>query len=345
MDSWKLFKKIFVIVFVIVFVAVTLVIGSNIFNSVYSGITEGVMPSTDFSNITQPVSEVLGQEAQGSQTVNEVSNVERHGRITSDEIWSGTIYVTGDIFVSSGATLSIEPGTTVLVSANTDVENLIMIPFMLKKGIYSGEEFRDQFIHQGEPYRDEENHIYFFVEGTLNAIGTEEEKIVIKSAAEDPTRYDWTGIHLDSGEISFAEIRDYRVLDLKTGTKLSNSELHNVGECPICIHNSSDILIEDNWVHDSGHEIMDIWNSSPTITNNRFGPSPQFQNPGGFNSGWGGIIVGSGFPTIKDNVIEGFNDAISFFDEQSYEMLGDKVLTENTFQNNVENVVFNASPD
>ncbi|MBI5061769.1 MAG: hypothetical protein HZB67_05655 [Candidatus Aenigmarchaeota archaeon] len=70
-----------------------------------------------------------------SGTVNELSDTERHGRITSDETWSGTIKITGDIIVSRGTTLTIRPGTTVLVAANMDAENLMTIPFWLKKGI------------------------------------------------------------------------------------------------------------------------------------------------------------------------------------------------------------------
>ncbi|MBI5061768.1 MAG: right-handed parallel beta-helix repeat-containing protein [Candidatus Aenigmarchaeota archaeon] len=161
----------------------------------------------------------------------------------------------------------------------------------------------------------------------------------------NPTRYDWNTLHIEKGEISYAEIRDYRAMDLRTGSRLSNSQLHNVGECPICIHSSSDIIVENNWVHDSGHEVVDISDSSPRLINNRFGPSPRFQNPGGHKAGWGGIIVGSGFPEIKNNTIEGFDDAVSFFNGESYRMLGEQILKENIFKDNVENVMFNPKPD
>lgn len=57
------------------------------------------------------------------------------------------------------------------------------------------------------------------------------------------------------------------------------------------------------------------------------------------------MIVGSGFPTIKGNIIEGFNDAVSFFDQASYDALAKGVLENNTFRNNIENIVLNLNPD
>ncbi len=326
----KTYKKAFWIVFVIIFVAVTIIVGKIIFDSVYPAITNGYKPTLILPKLSNETREIL--------------DTERYGYITLDEVWSGEIRVTGDIIIPKGVTLTIKPGTNVFVSANSDKENLMTLPFWQKSGLYLGDG-RNQHIHRGEPYRDEPNHVTIWIMGTLNAIGTSEEKIIIKSDSQNPGRYDWNTLYVENGIISYAEIRDYRAMDLKTGTKLTNNELHNIGECPICISDSVNILIENNWVHDSGHEIVDLGHSSPTIVNNRFGPSPQFKNPGGYNAGWGGLIVGSGFPTIKGNIIEGFNDAVSFFDKESYEKLGAQVLKENTFKDNIENVVFNPNPD
>ncbi len=324
----KIYKKTFWIVFVIIFITITLIIGKIIFDSFYPAISGGYKPVL-----------ILPQAA--SQP-NEISNAEKYGYITSNEVWSGEIHVTGDIIVPKGIKLTIKPGTTILISANSDKENLMTVPGWQLSGIAKE---RTNYIHEGEPFRDEPNHITIWIEGTLDAVGTPEEKIIIKSDSQNPGRYDWNTLHIENGVISYTEIRDYRAMNLRTGIKLMNSELHNVGECPICIHDSINILIENNWVHDSGHEVVDIWNSNPTIINNRFGPSPRFKNPGGHNAGWGGLIVGSGLPTIENNIIEGFNDAVSFFDKESYEKLGESVLKKNTFKDNVENVVFNPSPD
>lgn len=320
----RTYNKIFWIVFVIIFIVVTIVVGKIIFDSLYPAISQGYKPRLILPKL--------------SSEPKELSDTERYGYITSDEIWSGEIHVTGDIVVTQGAKLTIRPGTLVLIAANSDKENLMTVPEWQLSGIA---EERTSYIHKGEPFRDEPNHITILVMGTLDAIGTPEEKIIIKSDRQDPEKYDWNTFHLENGIISYTEIRDYRAMNLRTGTKLMNSELHNVGECPICMRDSDTILIENNWVHDSGHEVVDNWRSSPTIINNHFGPSPGFKNPGGYHSGWGGLIVGSGFPIIKGNVIEGFDDAVSFFDRESYDALGEQVLKENTFRNNTENVVYN----
>lgn len=325
----KVYKKVFWIVFVIIFIIVTIVIGKIIFDSVYHAISSGYKPTIILPKL--------------SRIINEVSNTERYGHITSDEIWSGTINVIGDVIVTNGVILTIKPGTTVLISANSDKKNLMTIPEWQLSGIAKE---RTDYIHEGEPFRDESNHITIWITGTLNAVGTSKEKIIIKSDSQNPGKYDWNTFNIENGELSYVEVRDYRALGLYNGTKLTNSELYNVGECPICIHNQQGkVLIENNWIHDSGHEIVDILNSNPIIINNRFGPSPQFVNPGGYPAGWGGLIVGSGLPTIKGNIIEGFDDAVSFFDKQSYDELGEQVLRDNTFRNNIENVVFNPNPD
>jgi hypothetical protein len=327
----KIYKKVFWPVFIVIFIITAVVAGKIIFDSVFPALSSGYKPKVILPQLSTVPKELAGGE--------------RYGYITSDEIWSGEIRVVGDIIVSKGATLTIKPGTTVLVAANSDKNNLVTIPFMLKKGTYKGEEFRDKYIHQGEPYEDEANHITIWIDGTLRAIGTKESRITIKSDSLNPGRYDWTRLRVKNGAIAYAEISGYRGLDLRKGTKITDSELHNSGGCLICINDSSDILIENNWLHDSNHEVMDIWNSSPTIINNKIGPSPRVKNPGGYDAGWGGIIVGSGFPIIRGNTIEGFNDAVSFFNQASYDALGENVLKENIFRNNIENTALNLSPD
>lgn len=49
-----------------------------------------------------------------------VSNTNISGIINSDQTWSENIYVTGDIEVKKGITLTILPGTIIIVSAFSD---------------------------------------------------------------------------------------------------------------------------------------------------------------------------------------------------------------------------------
>jgi len=50
----------------------------------------------------------------------EYSNISRTGKITSNEIWSGEIYVTGDITVENRVALTILPGTKIIFAAHSD---------------------------------------------------------------------------------------------------------------------------------------------------------------------------------------------------------------------------------
>ena len=45
------------------------------------------------------------------------------GEIKQDQIWSGIIHVTGDIWMDEEVTLTIMPGTTILISAGRDDQN------------------------------------------------------------------------------------------------------------------------------------------------------------------------------------------------------------------------------
>ncbi len=285
----------------------------------------------------------LQNETERRNAPNKVEDAKRHGLILADETWAGTVQVTGDVVVPNGVTLTIEPGTVVLVAANSDEQNLMTAePFWLKEGIAAK---TDRYIHEGEPYRDESKHVTIWVDGTLDALGTKEKPIVFKSDAPMPSRYDWNTLNVGRGQIKHALVRDFRAMNLKTGVILSDSEVFNVGECPICIHDSQDVTVLRNWVHDSGHEVVDLKNSFATLKDNRFGPSPRFVNPGGGKAGWGGIIVGHDADAVfENNTVEGFDDGITFFERATYEKRKDKYLAENTFKNNTEDVAYHNVP-
>ena len=77
-----------------------------------------------------------------------VSAYTQAGNIPSDEIWSGTIEVTGNVIVPQTVTLTIEPGTEILFADDT--------------GLY--------------------------IDGKLTATGTSAEPITFSSSSTTPTR-------------------------------------------------------------------------------------------------------------------------------------------------------------
>ena len=86
--------------------------------------------------------------------------------LSNEELWSGDIAVSGDVTVPSGATLTIEPGSTIQFAADSDDQS-------------------------GPPYP---GLCAIKVHGTLVTEGTSTNQITFESDATSPERGDWDGI-------------------------------------------------------------------------------------------------------------------------------------------------------
>ncbi len=244
-----------------------------------------------------------------------------HGRILVDEVWTGEVRVVGDIIVEEGVTLTIEPGTRVLIAANQDVENLNLDPFEMQQGIRQERTF-DRGVHYGEPFRDEGHHISIRVHGTLHAAGTPAHPITITSDSPTPGIYDWNYFQFDHGVLSYSVVEYYRVLSPGDGTEVSNNVLRHVGECAVCANGS--VVVERNSLSDAGHELIDMHRSAPTIRQNRIGPNAEHV----------GIVIDGGAPQIIDNIVEGCAIGILYISP------AENATTErNTFINNGRDVL------
>ena len=99
------------------------------------------------------------------------------GPITASTTWSGTVYVGGDVTISSGVTLTVASGTEVHFLANTDDTG-------------GGDDMARSELIVADG-------------GVLNAVAgtTEADHITFRSAndAADPPPYEWYGIHVESG--------------------------------------------------------------------------------------------------------------------------------------------------
>jgi hypothetical protein len=230
---------------------------------------------------------------------------EKYGIIDTDETWSGTIHVTGDIIVKKGATLTILPGTTVLVAANSDRQNLDgrdqdpSTNLDFRSGIAKEDYTPGWGVHLGEPFRDARNHISINIQGKLNAVGTPEKRITITSDAENPTIYDWTSLGISEGNLSYADVSYYRVLgaggDSDEGHQMddiiiSHNNLSNIGECGICANTNRAKIFYNN-ISYAGHALIDMHSANPTIRYNTLGPNP----PHAF------IVNDAGDPIIEYN--------------------------------------------
>ena len=195
-----------------------------------------------------------------SSAVKEVFNTTRTGEMFEDEIWSGTVYLTGDFHIPEGITLIIKPGTKVLVKANYDDQN------------NGGEHIIDELTNKDPSATPEytQTHTCFGISGKLIAVGTMEEKIIFTSDAEKPCHSDWDGITFEpasSGEMKYCIVEWTH-----TGPAIHGTNEINITHCEIKhtfwggLHAfESSPTFEYNILDDIGHEAFDTHKASPII--------------------------------------------------------------------------------
>jgi hypothetical protein len=259
----------------------------------------------------------------------EVVNQTIHGYIRGNQVWRGEIHIVGDIIVETGATLTIAPGTKVLIAANSDCDNLRTDPDVMQQGIEQ-KPTKEGGVISGEPYQDEGHHISINVFGTLHAVGTPDQMITITSDSPTPGIYDWNHLDFEHGIISYCVIEYYRSLDPYAGTEVSHCILRHVGECCVALGEQS-VLIEYNNMSYAGHELIDMHGGSSTIRYNNLGPEPS--GVGTTINGGSGIVIDGGSPCITNNTFVDCDAAINFISP-----LGNPTIKDNTFVRCEDNI-------
>lgn len=94
-----------------------------------------------------------------------VYNTRKFGVISTNQTWSGVVYVIGNLTVNSDVTLTIKPGTTIKFSDDCALN----------------------------------------VYGYLMTEGTEGNPITFTSSRTDPSIYDWEGVHVNTGGYAYLE--------------------------------------------------------------------------------------------------------------------------------------------
>ena len=258
------------------------------------------------------------------------------GEIKQDQIWSGTIHVTGDIEVKEGVTLTILPGTIVEVTAFSDDQ-------------HGGIDHPHDPNFPKDPDRVETQSTKISVWGALNAIGTPDNRIIFTSKSETPTTYDWDGLHISHGRLEYAivEYARYNNFQESSDVIVANNIIRNILECCICIGHSKPISpqILNNDIYNCGHEGIDNAGGSPLIRGNYFHrENPEIQ-PDPSIGGVGIVIYKNAYPIVEDNVFEKNSNAIIFIGASMHEEEQGKevIIRNNTIKNN--DVGINIDPD
>jgi len=180
----------------------------------------------------------------------------RSGWIYEDEIWSGTVHITGDVTVDPEVTLTILPGTLVLFAAHQDDRHGgLAVP----RG-------------EGEPGSNDpaftleyaRSHSKMDVFGRLIAKGTPENMIIFTSDSQTPDGGDWVQVHIGYGSIIEYCILEYArgALDVMQGTGdsvlISNNIIRHNLWTALAIHSSSPTVIHNEIYHSGGHQGIDV---------------------------------------------------------------------------------------
>ncbi|MFH1386544.1 MAG: right-handed parallel beta-helix repeat-containing protein [bacterium] len=266
-----------------------------------------------------------------------VENDSRSGEIFGPEIWRGTIEITGDVLLRSGANVTIEPGTTVKFAARSD-----------DQGLGGTDPVQDSNFPNDPVVKFSELSTIITHGGTLTAIGTSTESITFTSNAASPDARDWHGLQYGEAgstmNIQYAII-EYAYLGLGIGATATSSDItfknnivrHIIGAGVACASGSFDIAftVADSDLSDCGHEAVDIHeNASLIVENNNFHDnSGSYGDPSG--GGTGVVIVGSD-SIIRNNTFTNNNLAINVVDSS-----GNPSISGNTFTNNGQDIQTN----
>lgn len=196
----------------------------------------------------------------------EFSNISRHGFIFRNEKWSGTITIDGDIWAFPGSKVTVIPGTKILIN-RADNFNLHYLPWEMKSGLNTGKEYFG--VKNGELFRDERQKIRLDF-GKLYALGSFEHPIEITSTgSSDFSPYDFNGIFMNEGILSFVKLSNYRKLVIGDKVTIRDSELTNSGECAVCIEYNNP-TIANNIFSKNVRNYIWILGGSPKISDNLF---------------------------------------------------------------------------
>jgi len=135
-----------------------------------------------------------------------VCKTTKSGTIWRNETWSGTIRVTGDIWVKPGASVTILPGTTVFLAAHKDDQ-------------HRGDEVQEFYEGKRDPASTiEYSKSHISVWSKIVARGTANNRIVFTSDSLSPNYADWQQISLQPESVF-----EYCVIEYGRGTDIYSS--------------------------------------------------------------------------------------------------------------------------
>jgi hypothetical protein len=267
-------------------------------------------------------------------------NRTRTGRMPADEIWRGDLLITGDVEIPPGVTLTIEPGSTIRFTAQSD----------------------DQ--HEPDEYDPEDPSTYpatmisILVRGLLQAQGTPQQPITFTTDSDEPGELDWQSIMLEERGTAILDhvVIEHGHFGLQLNTdevqaSITHSTIRDATTCCICTDRhgiTGPIVIADNQFVGCGREAIDTYaNQNIIVQHNVFadnyvgimsvGSSILVENNLFIGNSRGIGVIEHGTPTITGNEFTENDDAAIFVTD------GAPLLTENNIHANGWNLQLEGS--
>ena len=236
-----------------------------------------------------------------------ISNTSISGWFIGNQVWSGNIYITGDVDILGN--LTVLPGTTVKFSVGDDRHNGDEVP---------ADGFNDKDPTRLKSYST--THSSLFILGKLIAEGEQTRPIIFTSAGQKPNLADWEAI-IFRGDGSI--IDNITVEYTRNGINPTGKQPNSVIKNTISRHAmwgaissaNSNIKIINNYLSDAGHEGIDLkFNGNQEVSGNIIDDCHT------------GIASIAGSQIIKNNIITNCGDGV-YIDPQSSAVSIDNIFT------------------
>jgi hypothetical protein len=197
------------------------------------------------------------------------------GLILTDQTWEGNVYVSGDVVAMPWVTITVKPGTTVNVAANS-ADLSISMPDTSPDDLNTGDPTVDANAGGWDYTRP---HIAINILGRIISKGTPSQPIKFVSDSPTPTYTDWEGISANYAEFEYTEIGYSNIGFYSTDNfehvSFNHCYVHHAWGAGIGFLNPADrngirAWINDTTISDCGHEGIDTHSSGfMNITNCR----------------------------------------------------------------------------
>jgi Flp pilus assembly protein TadD len=174
------------------------------------------------------------------------------GWIDADQTWSGTVRVTGEIWLAKDVTLKIDPGTTVYITPNSNDQHQPRVDF--------SDEYTTKYNDPVRLASWSSNAITIDGrDGIIEVIGTPENPVVFKPEGNSTSPAQWNGIYIGRGTIQdthiyYAGQTAMNIFGDYPGTvEISHNEVKYFHWAGIDSHRNN-VWIHDNIVEGGGHQ-------------------------------------------------------------------------------------------